>query len=90
MTMTKDETRAYSRGYNTGGRWPEHRPPYPPEGIIRQLMEALREIRDTADTQCATLEPDDKWVEAFDAPIQKADDAIAAVSEWLRSTGDSE
>ena len=79
--------RAYNKGYKAGARWPEHRPPYPPEPIVRQLMEALHELRDVADTQCATLDEDDEYVAAFEAPIQKSDDAMRAVSEWLLHTG---
>lgn len=82
--MNREIQRAYSRGYTAGAKWPEHKPPFPPNPIIRLLMEALRELRDVADTQCAMLGEDDDYAKQFDEPIDRADAALVAVGEWLK------
>lgn len=86
MPMTEGERKAYQRGYCRAATWPDHRPPRPPDPTIRKLMDALRGLRDCADTLCATLEEDDDFVKQFDGPIQKADDALIEVGEWLKSS----
>ena len=82
--MTREEKLAYQRGYAAGAKWPDHRPPYPPELLVRQLMVATRMLRDEADAQCATLSPDDEFVVAFDKPIERVDDALEAIGKWLK------
>lgn len=86
--MTSDDyKRGYSRGYNTASRsWPEHKPPCPPEPVVRQLMEALRLLRDTADAETAAFDEDDPIYRAFGVPIATADEALSAVTEWLRES----
>jgi ribosome modulation factor len=82
--MTKEEQRAYQRGYATGirGRWPAHRPPQPPNQVIANLLLALREIRDHLDTELAVI-GDPEWEAAFAPIINKADAAAESVTEWL-------
>jgi hypothetical protein len=87
--MTRGEIKAYSRGYSRGylsNRWPEHKPPTPPDPIIAELMDALRSIRDACDALCATIEPDDFFSLQLGPQIERADGAMRAVSAWLKET----
>jgi hypothetical protein len=83
--MTHGEMLAYRRGYNTGSSrgWPAHRPAFPPEPVVAKLMAALRELRDAADGQCARLDPADEFAVMLGPKIDAADEAMAAVAEWL-------
>lgn len=86
MPMTPNEKRAYSRGYTRGAnQWPEHRPPLPPDPIIAGLMRAIQELRDECDGIRATLCDDDEFVLRLVPRIDAVDDAMIAVSKWLRS-----
>lgn len=83
--MTNDQQKYYSRGYYAGarGRWPEHRPPTPPDEVVAALMAALRELRDECDSALATLEPDDEFVRRLGPRVDAADEAMRRVSGWL-------
>ena len=87
--MSPEEKRAYARGYYASrmGRWPEHQPPFPPEEVIANLMIALRNLRDVADGICSTIDKDDEFAVCLGPAIDKADEAMIAVSEWLRKEG---
>lgn len=84
--MTDEEKRGYSRGYIAGSRsrWPEHRPPLPPDPLIRRLMEAARTIRDGHDSLLATLGPGDEFEQQLVPGIDALDAAMRDVTEWLR------
>jgi ribosome modulation factor len=83
--MTKDESRAYSRGYNAGiyGRWAAHRPPAPPDQVVRALFDAAQALRDEADSICATLEPQDEFVKRLGPRIDAVDVVMCTITEWL-------
>lgn len=85
--MSNETGRAYSRGYfNAANKlWHRHKPPYPPEPLVRNLMEAAVALRDAIDAQCATFEEDDEMVLALNSPIKGVDDALASISDWLSS-----
>ena len=83
--MTPEEKRAYARGYQRGGhQWPAHRPPAPPQAEVAGLMRALKELRDECDSMCATLCDDDDFVVRLAPRIDAADQAMEAVSKWLK------
>lgn len=86
MPMTDAEKRAYQRGYAAGRQpvWPQHRPPLPPDPIIRRLMTAAQAIRDGHDSLLATLGPGDEFGKELEPGIDELDAAMVAVSEWLR------
>ena len=89
--MTPEEKRiyqrAYSRGYNAGSayRWPEHRPPMPPEQAIAEMMQALTDLCGGVDGYLATLSPDDEIEEKLGPLLDKGNEALARVGHWLRS-----
>lgn len=85
--MTWEEKRAYARGYNAGSRkqWPEHMPPYPPESIVRRLMEAVVAARNEADKIQAMFGPEDEVVVVLGRLIDEADAASEAVDRWLKT-----
>ena len=85
MPMSADEKKAYSRGYAASGsrRWPDHRPPLPPDEVIAGLMAALLELRNECDGLLATIDPDDDFAKALDPRLDAADDALRAVAKWL-------
>lgn len=85
MAQSADEKKGYTRGYQSSAdRWPLHRPPLPPDPIIRNLMDALQKLRDEYDTMCATFDANDEIVLKLNEPIARADAALSAVSTWLR------
>jgi len=81
--VTDGERRAYQRGYARNHRWPEHRPPTPPDPLVRDLMEAATFLRDTVDNFCALLEPEDEWVEKLGPGIDRLDEAMTRLGLWL-------
>jgi hypothetical protein len=87
MSMTHEERKAYQRGYNAGvsGRWPTHLPPAPPVGVVRELMEAAKALRDMADTYHATLPKDDEMAKDFAPLIDRIDDVFEHISDWLKA-----
>lgn len=88
--MAKNEIHAirnaYSRGYNAAAtnKWSQHKPPFPPEPLVRSLMKAAMELRDAVDGQLAHFEPDDPLEAALGPKIQEVDEAFAAISKWLK------
>ena len=86
------ERRAYYRGYAAGsrGRWPDHRPPLPPHDLIRRLMQAAQQLRDDCAAGCATFDPDDEFTRLLAPSIDAMDEAMAAVTEWLKAGGDQD
>ena len=83
MPTTKEEKRAYARGYSAGHRWPEHRPPMPPDGLYRELQESAQSLRDAVHYYCSTF-PDDDPIQVDVSPkIDRIDDALEKIGEWL-------
>jgi hypothetical protein len=76
----------YQRGYYAGsrGRWPEHVPPNPPHPLLNRLFSAAKELRNEADHICATISEDDDFAQKLAPRIDELDDAMIAVSKWLR------
>ena len=89
--MTATYSRAYGKGYTAGSnrRWPEHKPPYPPQAEVRALMEAVHKLRDCADHLCATIDPEDDWYKELSPGIDEVDAALVKISEWLKRATDS-
>jgi len=85
LNMTREEKCAYQRGYTAGSRnsWPAHRPPLPPDPVLRRLIEAVTRIRDTADGMQAVFSPDDEVVVTLGRMIDEADAAAESVTRWL-------
>lgn len=81
--MTRGEKLAYQRGYNRGCRWPEHRPPTPPDKLMSAVIEAARKLRDAVDGELATLGEDDEWQETLGGPMDEFDHAMTKLSYWL-------
>ena len=82
--MTPEEKRAYGRGYNARNRWPEHRPPCPPNEIVAGLMEAIRKLRDAVDSYLATIDEDDELQDMLGPAIDDVDCAMVKLSRWLK------
>ena len=88
--MPTDYQRGYSRGYYAGssGKWPDHRPPVPPDGLVGELVRAMQALRDGVDSELATLPEDDPWQEKLGPLVDRADEALKAVGLWLREGED--
>lgn len=82
-----DRRRVYARGYNAGrkGAWPDHRPPKPPDDMVRELFIALQGLRDAVDSEIATFDQDDPFVEKLGQWVDKSDLAFERVGRWLCS-----
>lgn len=78
------ERRAYARGYSRGARWPEHRPPAPPEPIVAHLMAAATRLADAVDGELATLLEDDPWQQKLGNPMDDLRAAMVQVTRWLK------
>jgi hypothetical protein len=83
MAMNDDEKRCYARGYQRGHKWPEHKPPTPPDAVIAGLVEALKDLRDECDAALAMFDPDDPLEKQIGPKIEAADDAMRALGRWL-------
>ena len=81
--MTRIERLAYQRGYSRGHRWPEHRPPMPPNDVLAEYMMAMREGRDAIDMFQAALMPDDEWSKQLCPIIDRIDEAHEKLSAWI-------
>lgn len=63
ISDNREYRHGYSRGYETGRRnnWPQQLSlPAPPNKLVAELFEAAKEIRDVADSYCATTMEDDE------------------------------
>ena len=65
-------------------------PPYPPQAEVAAIMKAARELRDEADSICATLADDDDFVKRLNPHIEAVDAALKAVTNWLKSPEDKD
>lgn len=84
---TRDEKLAYAKGYSAGlnGRWPEHKPPAPPDPVIAEIIKATRSLRNAADAICSTLDEADDFVVSLGPKIDACDEAMIAVTAWLKN-----
>ena len=80
-----EHMRGYSRGYVAGAKWPDHRPPCPPDAIVGLLHCALRNLRDVADGLVSTISDDDEWAELLNPRIDTADAALEALGRWVKT-----
>ncbi|TXH49642.1 MAG: hypothetical protein E6Q97_22305 [Desulfurellales bacterium] len=92
MAQSDEVKRAYRRGYSSGyncrssHRWPDHKPPEPPNEIVAEIMRAATKLRDAVDIQLATLGDDDEWQHTLGDPMDEVTVALEKVSAWLRKT----
>ena len=80
----------YARGYYAGirGRWPEHKPPFPPTPVLEEIFRKAVALRDEADTIQATFSPDDETGMRCAALVDEFDEAMEAVTKWLKEEPD--
>lgn len=90
MAMSEKEKRAYTRGYRCGHKWPEHKPPIPPDAVIASLFEALKNLRDECDAALAAFDQDDPLEKQLGPKIEDADDAMRVLGRWLLAEDDRE
>ncbi len=68
------------------GRWPEHKPPLPPHGVLSVILASAGALRDVVSGFLGAIQPDIKgdptW-EAFGRSINEFDDAMEQASSWL-------
>lgn len=85
--MTHNERRLYGRGYNAGvnGRWPEHRPPRPPDENVAAILKAAQELRDGVDGEIAMFDEHDPIAKKLGPLIDALDDELVKVRRWLVS-----
>lgn len=86
--MNDDYKRGYSKGYNAGvaGRWPEHKPPSPPDDVVAALWKVASELRDTADSLCATLDDEDEFLKSLVPKIDAIDRLGHWIADWLKQS----
>lgn len=79
--------RGYGAGYYRGGqnRWPLHRPPHPPQEMVRRLMETAMALRDAVDGELAMLDEEDPWQEKLGEPMDRVTEAFEVIGRWLKN-----
>lgn len=85
IAVREAEKRGYAKGYGARAynKWPLYALPHPPEPIVREMYEAARKLRDTADSICSTLSPDDEISMKLDPVIEAVDNARRNLRAWL-------
>lgn len=83
--MNREERNAYQRGYQHRAKasWPEHKPPYPPNEIMKNLFEAIRRFRDSVDAQMAMFGENDDFTISVGPKMDDLDHAMSMVGKWL-------
>jgi len=89
--MTPEERVVYRRGYQTGKRngWPDHKPPLPPDKILRAILVSSNSLRDEVSNWLGSIsteiEGDPVW-EGFQERLDDFDDVMEDLSDWLVRT----
>lgn len=87
IPMDDNYKRGYSRGYQLGGkRWPDHKPPVPPDEVMGPIVKALKELRDAIDGELAPFDADDPLNVALSPAIDSATSALSGLSTWLKES----
>ncbi len=83
--MTREEQRAYSKGYAAAGRhaWPAHKPPLPPDEVVRGIITAAQMLFDKADSLQAGYEEDDELIEPLRCALDDFGAAMTVMTKWL-------
>ena len=84
--MTREEQRAYMRGYSAGMRrvWPLYRPPHPPQSQVQALFDAADALREAAVSVLSVIIPDEPVFLSLQEKANAMDDSFAAVAAWLK------
>ena len=85
MMMTDDERRAYQRGYYAGRQnmWPVTMPPLPPGApLTRDVVVALKWLRDAVRGELAKFEPDDELAATLEESLAFAEATLARFAEY--------
>lgn len=84
--MSSDYQRAYSKGYLAGanGRWPEYKPPNPPQEQVLALFIAAKDLADAAHSVLSVIIPDEDIFIELKNQVESVDDAFCAISKWLK------
>lgn len=90
--VTDELTRAYLKGYYAGsrGRWPNHKPPNPPQEQVLALFVAAKDLADAANDVLSVIIPDEDIFIALKNQLDSVDSAFSEISKWLRDQGAKE
>lgn len=80
-----EKKRAYARGYNAGSRWPDHRPPIPPNDIFKDFVERVYTLRDEVDRLLSSLDEDDPIWDGLRDCVDSVDEGFKNIGKWLKS-----
>lgn len=85
--MKTDAQKAYQRGYYAGsrGRWPEHKPPLPPDEVLSELIQTARTMRDAVDSWLAQFDEGDPVGDLIWPHIDNFDRANEKLNLWLKT-----
>ena len=86
--MSEEYKKWYGRGYSAGlrNKWPDYKPPTPPEPVIAKLMNALIELRDAVSGEIGKFGSDDEIYQTLDPLVGRADYALSEVEHWLKGS----
>lgn len=86
--MTREEKKAYARGYNAGSRraWPEYHPPRPPDAIAAEIIGSAKRLADKVADWCGAFGDKDEFTQQMLPLMQAVDVANSKLSQWLKSS----
>jgi hypothetical protein len=84
---TREEAKAYSRGYAAGQRraWPAYHPPSPPDAMSAEIVKSAQALASKVADWCGAFGDDDEFSREMAPLLQAVDDANEKLTKWLRS-----
>lgn len=92
---TRNEARAYARGYAAGMRraWPAYHPPLPPDAMSAKIVKSAQALASSVADWCGAFGEEDEFSQEMAPLIKAVDEANEKLTKWLCSTpgeGDSQ
>lgn len=84
---TREEAKAYSRGYAAGMRraWPSYCPPIPPDAVSAEIVKSAVALAEKVAQWCGAFGAEDEFSKEMVPLIQAVDDANKKLTQWLCS-----
>lgn len=82
---TRDEARAYARGYAAGMRraWPAYHPPAPPDAMSAEIVKAAQALAAKVAEWCGAFGDEDEFSLEMRPLLQAVDDSNEKLTKWL-------
>lgn len=89
---TREEARAYSRGYYAGMRraWPAYHPPAPPDAMSAEIVKSAQALAEKVAVWCGAFGDEDEFAQEMAPLLQAVDDANEKLTKWMCSASGEE